>query len=200
MGSIKMDNFINVLRDNNISLFTVNDISKIFSSGKSNIKLSLKRFKDKGIISSLTKNKYLFELAIERPSEYKMANFIYAPSYISLETAMSLNGIVDQFPYSITSVTCRKSKDVLYKGLTFSFTHINRGLFLDYQKQNDYLIAGDWKAIFDYFYLAFKNSRSKNNLNLINLKPDQKKKLISYTQKMEMKSKKKFVSFVKNNL
>lgn len=200
MTSIRMDNFIKVLREKNISLFTVDDIYKIFGSGKQNIKLSLKQFKNKGIISRLTRNRYLFELATEMPSQYKMANFIYNPSYISLETAMSLNGTIDQFPYSITSITNRRSKKITYKELSFNFTHIKSSLFTDYQKQNDYLIASEYKAIFDYFYLAYKNSRSKNNLDLINLKPQRIKELISYVQKMKMENKNKFISFIKNNL
>ena len=102
MTSIKIDNFIKVFREKNISLFTFDDVYKIFDSGKPNIKLSLRQFKKKGIISRLTRNRYLFELASEMPSQYKMANFIYGPSYISLETAMSLSGVIDQFPYSNT--------------------------------------------------------------------------------------------------
>lgn len=199
MDSIRIENFIKVLKEKNISLFTLDDVSKFFNVSLPNLKKSLGRFINKGIVSRLAKNRYLFQLATEPPSQYKMANFIYQPSYISLETAMSLNGTIDQFPYSITSVTCRKSKEIVYKDLVFNFTHVNKDLFIDYQKQNDYLIASDQKAIFDYFYLVFKNSRSKNNLGLINLDKNGIKKLIRYIKCQKMKNKHKFISYVKNN-
>lgn len=199
MDSIKIENFIKVLKEKNVSLFTLDDISKLFNVGLPNLKISLGRFRRKGIVSRLAKNRYLFELATEVPSQYKIANFIYQPSYISLETAMSLNGTIDQFPYSITSVTYRKSKEIVYKDLVFNFTRVNKDLFTDYQKQDDYLIASNQKAIFDYFYLAFKNSRSKSNLGLINLDEKGIKKLIRYIKDQKMKNKSKFISYIKNN-
>lgn len=199
MDSIKIDNFIRVLKEKNISLFTLDDISKLFNVSEPNLKQALRRFKDKGIVSNLVKNRYLFELASEMSSQYKIANFLYQPSYISLETAMSLNGTIDQFPYSITSVTPRKSKEITYKGLVFNFTHVNGGLFTDYQKHNDYLIASDQKAIFDYFYLAFKNSRSRDNLGLINLDKKGINNLITYVGKQNMKNKSKFITYINNS-
>ena len=200
MDSIKIDDFINGLRDKSISLFTLGDISKLFEVKEITIKTALKRFQNKGVVSKLARNKYLFELAVESPSQYQIANFICQPSYISLETAMSLRGIIDQFSYVITSVTSKKSRKVNYKGLIFDYTHINRNIFTDYIKQDNYLIATNQKAVFDYWYLAYKNSRSRNNLGLINIKKEDLKILIEYINKnIEMKNKDKFVSYIKKN-
>ncbi|HOY61332.1 MAG TPA: hypothetical protein PK045_02395 [Candidatus Woesebacteria bacterium] len=200
MDSIKIDDFINGLRDKSISLFTLGDISKLFEVKEITIKTALKRFQNKGVVSKLARNKYLFELAVESPSQYQIANFICQPSYISLETAMSLRGIIDQFSYVITSVTSKKSRKVNYKGLIFDYTHINRNIFTDYIKQDNYLIATNQKAVFDYWYLAYKNSRSRNNLGLINIKKEDLKILIEYINKnIEMKNKDKFISYIKKN-
>ncbi|MDD3999128.1 MAG: hypothetical protein PHR98_03465 [Candidatus Shapirobacteria bacterium] len=200
MDSIKIDDFINGLRDKSISLFTLGDISKLFEVKEITIKTALKRFQNKGVVSKLARNKYLFELAVESPSQYQIANFICQPSYISLETAMSLRGIIDQFSYVITSVTSKKSRKVNYNGLTFDYTHINRNIFTDYIKQDSYLIATNQKAVFDYWYLAYKNSRSRNNLGLINIKKEDLKVLIEYINKnIEMKNKGKFISYIKKN-
>lgn len=200
MDSIKIDDFINGLRDKSISLFTLGDISKLFEVKEITIKTALKRFQNKGVVSKLARNKYLFELAVESPSQYQMANFICQPSYISLETAMSLRGIIDQFSYVITSVTSKKSRKVNYKGLIFDYTHVNRNIFTDYIKQDNYLIATNQKAVFDYWYLAYKNSRSRNNLGLINIKKEDLKVLIEYINKnIEMKNKDKFISYIKKN-
>jgi len=195
-----MDSFINILRDKSISLFTLNDISKLFNVKEITIKSALKRFQKKGIINRLVRGKYIFELTTEKPSQYQIANFICQPSYISLETALSLKGLIDQFSYTITSVTTKKSRSVNYKEMVFSFTHIDRNLFVDYVKQDNYLIAGDQKAIIDYFYLVYKHSRSKNNLSLINLDKKGLINLIKYVnQDIDMKNKDKFISFMKNN-
>jgi len=69
----------------------------------------LERLTKKGIIKRLTKRKYLFTFL--ESDDFQIANFLYTPSYISLESALSFYGIITQFPYQITSITPKKNKN-----------------------------------------------------------------------------------------
>ena len=42
-------------------------------------------------------------------NDFLLANFLYQPSYISLESALSFFGIVTGFAYQITSLTTKKT-------------------------------------------------------------------------------------------
>jgi len=97
------------LRENEISLFTVSDFKKIFGIKKENTAYKIiERLTKKGIFKRLIKRKYLFTFSDY--NDFQIANFLYPPSYISLESALSFYGMITQFPYQITSVTPKKTK------------------------------------------------------------------------------------------
>ena len=199
METITRDKFINIFRNKSISLFTWEDLFKIFNFSSNTAKALLGRLKKKGIISSLTKGKYLFLLAKKPPEDFEIASFIYGPSYISLESALSFYGIIDQFPYQITSVTLRKARNFEVNGKNFVYTHIKKSFFQDYKKENNYLIATPEKAVFDLLYLTYKGGRSKDNLKLLRLEKNnlRKQNFKTYIEKLA-KEDQKFISFCKN--
>jgi len=200
METITKDKFIKIFQDKSISLFTLDDILKIFEIRSNTAKSLLKRLKKRNIISSLTKGKYQFLMARKIPEDFLVANFLYSPSYVSLESALSYYGIIDQFPYQITSVTFKKNKTIETENKKFSFNHIKENLFTDYKKtQEGYLIASLQKAVFDLIYLVYKGGRAKSILDLLNLDRGELKKenLKDYFNNLA-KNDSKFFSFCKN--
>jgi len=200
MDTITKDKFVNLLRDKSIALFTIGDLFKIFDLSLNTTSALLGRLKKNRIVRSLVKGKYLFLLAKNPPEDFGIANFIYSPSYISLESALSFYGIIDQFPYQITSVTIKKTKTIEIENKKFSYNHIKEPLFTDYEKtQEGYLIASPQKAVFDLVYLVYKGGRSKSILDLLNLDRNDlgKENLKDYFNNLS-KNDSKFLSFCKN--
>lgn len=168
MESITKDKFIGTLKEKGITLFTFEDLYKLLDiSSGSALKALLSRLKKAQIIESLARGKYCFNFATISPSDFSIANFICSPSYVSLESALSFYGLINQFPYQITSVTPGKTKAFLSGRKKFSFTHLRPEYYIDYVKKDDFLIATPVKAIFDFVYLVYKGSRSKENLDLL---------------------------------
>ena len=199
MESLKIDKTINILRSKNISLFTYQDLRQLFPSiTLSGLSAAIRRLTKSKTIARIEKGKFQFLLSNHPPHEYKLANFIYQPSYVSLETALSFYGMIDQFTYQITSVTTKKAIIKSYLQKEHAYAHLKPKLFTDYVLQNEYLIASPHKALFDFFYLAFRGFRSRNNLGLIKLNQSQKQKFISYVNKnYHLPS---LHAFIKNNL
>ena len=55
---------------------------------------------------------YLTErLSLKRPSTFELAQFIYGPSYISLESALSYHQMIPEAVYMTTSVTIKRNKE-----------------------------------------------------------------------------------------
>ena len=150
---------IQELREREISLLTVSDFRKIFALKKDNTAYKIiQRLTKKGILKRLIKRKYLFSFG--QTNDFQIANFLYPPSYISLESALSFYGIISQFPYQITSVTPKKTKMIKAGEKEFSYSHLKPELFFGYETKEDFLIALPEKAFFDYLYFATKGLRS----------------------------------------
>jgi predicted transcriptional regulator of viral defense system len=113
----------------------------------------------------LVKNKYQFLYAEKMPSDFSIANFLEPFSYISLESALSFYGLIDQFPYRITSISLKKSRQIKIENKIFIYSKIKKDYFKDFIKIDDFLIAKKEKAVFDYTYFVYKGLRSKTVLD-----------------------------------
>lgn len=200
METITKEKFINALREKSTLLFNWEDIFKIFSLNLISAKALLGRLKQRKIIQQLSRKKYLFLLGKKIPEDFEIANFIYTPSYISLESALSIYGIIDQFSYKITSITLRKTKEFKINDKNYTYHHIKQDFFQDYRKEGGYLIASPEKAVFDYLYLIYKGGRAKSSLSLLRIEENIiKRRILSQRiQKLAHGKDDKFISFCKN--
>lgn len=160
METYNTTEIINVLSRKNISVFSATDFARLFKINRPDtVYKKLDRLIKKKIITRIIKGKYLFGL--NPPDDFTLANFLYQPSYISLESALSFHGIITGFPYAIASVTPRKTKKYLISGKEkeYEYTHLAPKLFWGYEKKEQFLMASPEKAVLDYLYLAFKGLR-----------------------------------------
>ncbi len=65
----------------------------------------------KGYILVLKRGIYMLseEFRVTRCSNYFLANQLYTPSYVSLESALSYYGLIPEAVYATTSVTTKKT-------------------------------------------------------------------------------------------
>jgi len=92
----------------------------------------------------------------EKPSGYLLANHIYGPSYVSLETALEYYGMIPEAVYSFESITSayRKEFDTPY-GI-FRYHHVTERYFpigiriAQASKEQSFLIASPEKALCDH--------------------------------------------------
>ncbi len=190
-GTLNQATIIKKLKQEGISLFTPSDFKKIFQIKKENTAYkSLERLTQKGILKRLIKKKYLFTFS--ESDDFQIANFLYSPSYISLESALSFYGIITQFPYQIASITPKKTKTIKTLGKEFSYSHIKPELFFGFEKKEKFLIAFPEKALFDYLYLCSKGLRGFERDDF-DLKMIDKKKFLFILKKTKQEKLKKFL-------
>jgi predicted transcriptional regulator of viral defense system len=122
------------------------------------------------LIYRLKKNRYivsvkrgLYMLSDEQISDLYVANKIYAPSYVSLEFALSYHGVIPETVYEITSVTTKATRRFETLGKIFSYRKIKKSAYTGYaiQKQNGvgFYIADAEKAFVDANYLRLMNKQ-----------------------------------------
>ena len=112
------------------------------------------RLVEKDILKPLIDGKYV--LINSNPTDFEIANYIYNPSYISLESALSYYGILAQFPYTTTSITTKKSNVYKITAKEYTFSQIKKDFFNGYEMIDGFLIATAEKAVFDLIYFSLK--------------------------------------------
>ncbi len=136
------------------------------------------------LLIQLEKGKYLIAAQENNITTFDIAYFVYSPSYISLETALNYYGILPQFPFSITSVTTRKTKEKEILEFSFEYHHISVDLFAGYEKHNYHLIATKEKALFDYLYFVLKGIKTKNYLDELDITDISERKFRQYIKEL----------------
>ena len=148
-------------------VFSIWDVGKQFPS--MNL-MNLVRWQKKGYISKLRNKWYVFSDTESRENvEWLAANLIYAPSYISLHTALSWYNLIPEMIATTTSVTTLKTNKFSTPLGNFDYHSIKPDIFgFGYVLENmdaltgnsrKIMVATPQKAILDFFYInSFYNS------------------------------------------
>lgn len=101
-----------------------------------------------------------------------VANFLYGPSYVSMEWALSFYGMIPERVYTITSMTLGKNKEYSTPIGDFSYHTLSSKAYsvgIDQKKSADFigsfLIASPEKALADMVFKTCKNM-SKDQLKI----------------------------------
>lgn len=145
--------FKNTLKD--FIVFTQNDIRKYFPEFD---KKNLVNWQKKGYIKRIRNNYYCFsEIQKSEDFLFYVANSIYNPSYVSLESALSFYSIIPEGVYTVTSISTLKTNTFDTDFTRFTYRNVKPNLYfgyrlLNYQNQS-FKIASLEKTILDYLYL-----------------------------------------------
>jgi hypothetical protein len=86
----------------------------------------IKALKAEGLIESIKKGLYIAgpQVKMPRPENTLLANHIYGPSYVSLDTALSYYGLIPERVSEIASMTTKVSTEFHTVAGVFTYTHL----------------------------------------------------------------------------
>lgn len=160
---------------------------------------NLTRWCRKGLLVKLRNQFYAFPEYRQVPdfSRY-VANRMYAPSYISLHSALAFYGMIPEEVVQLTSVTTLKPAKFENLFGTFHYQSVKRVLFFGFetmtmQNGRRLLFATPEKALLDLLYL---NPYYKSESDLVELRLDEdymqnelnKERLMDYLSRMSSKT------------
>lgn len=123
-----------------------------FETSPDVLKLQLHQWVKSGDLIALKKGLYIFsDVQIDK---VEIAKYLYSPSYISLEYALNIYGIIPDVPFSITMVTTKTSRSFNTLFGQFIYHKIKREAFFGFDIAT--LIAEKEKALVDYLYFNTK--------------------------------------------
>ena len=180
MAYLIISKIIKNLNQTGFQIFTTADFAKHFKIPKRKATLFLSRNTHKKYFTRIKKGFYY--LTEYPPSVFNIANIVYQPSYVSLDTALSYYKIIPETIYTITSVTSKHSKSITINNQEYKYHKLNKKLYFGYKLQtinaSNILIAEKEKALLDYIYYIARGNREMNNR--MNLKTIDKSLLIRH--------------------
>jgi len=143
-----------------VDIFT-NDALEIALGGTSNSRHSaVKRAVQTGDIIRLQRGFYALGDKHQRKdlNLFQIAQMLYGPSYVSLESALAHHGWIPEAVYTVTSVSEKRSKEIKTPLGDFSYSRIpSRKFFAGVSRveseNGSFLIATPWRALVDYVYV-----------------------------------------------
>jgi len=145
--------------------FTNQDVVTLFPESDDERYALVKRAIANGEIIHLRRGLYCLAQKYRKKSInlYALAQHIYGPSYISLESALRWHGWIPEAVYTLTSVSLGKSKEFQTPLGVFSYTRVPQEVFyagVDRLKEEGgdaFLMAMPLKAMADYVYVKRKD-------------------------------------------
>ncbi|MBI4972635.1 MAG: hypothetical protein HZC16_02320 [Candidatus Omnitrophica bacterium] len=158
---------ISALKKNRVSLFSLSDIKNLFPDEKpKTLKNNLVNWVAKGRLLKLRKDLYeVVEPGMDsRAPDLYIANRLYAPSYVSLETALSIYSVIPDIASGVTSVTTRPTRTFKNKYGLFLYRTCQKRAFTGYKlmlyEGVKVYVADIEKALVDFLYYRLRDGYS----------------------------------------
>lgn len=189
------------------TIFSKSDVEKYYPDFN---KMNFITWQKKNYISKLRNGKYRFDKKITNETElFYIANKIYTPSYISLETALNYYGLIPEAVFSIQSVSTLKTQSFENIQGLFNYSNIKSNYFFGYRlistENYTFKIADIEKTLLDFLYLrnSIKTIEDVEGLRLNKIILKEKisiPKLDQYTTYMNSKLLHKKITLLKSCL
>ena len=167
---MKAKDFMRVLNDNNLKVFTLNDAVKIIRKPSNYVSLFLSKIDS---IKHLERGKYY----VEGTDPAEIASNVIHPSYISLVYALAYYKSITQIPVAIDIMALRQHKPLRIEDFSIRFIKLKRSRFFGYRNDGGVFIADPEKAIVDclafnvdFFYVSESFINMKDRLDMSKLK------------------------------
>jgi predicted transcriptional regulator of viral defense system len=142
-----------ILQKSGRDIFSLIDLKKLLRIRSDNTAyVQTNRLTKEGFLDRIAKGVYC--LKDKKPADFEIANFLYKPSYVSLESALAYYGILIQVPQVITSVTLKRAKKIRAVNKEFIYFHLDQRYYSDYIKEQHFIIATPEKALIDTIFFA----------------------------------------------
>ncbi|MDO8430481.1 MAG: hypothetical protein Q7S72_00615 [Candidatus Taylorbacteria bacterium] len=146
-------------------------------------KIQLSRWLKMGYIHRIKRSFYIFADSEDLLDPRTISFFLYEPSYISLESALSYYGFIPEMVPVTTCLSTRTTRTFINRYGKFMYRHITPDLFWGYviidTIAGKYLLAEPEKALLDYVYFNQKRLRNADDIHELRINEFEFKKVIS---------------------
>ncbi len=160
---MKYGNFLTTIRKNKLYIFTADELIKYFpDSAPKTIQNQIQLWTEKGLLFRLKRGLYKIQFPEGGPDlpDLYIANRLYEPSYVSLETALSFYNLIPGVAAGVTSVTTRQTKLFRNRFGSFRYSSCKNDAYCGYRimayEGFKIYIAEREKALADFVYFKHR--------------------------------------------
>lgn len=153
-----------ILRRRRQVIYTITDLQALMSGTSDGRKAVIKRAIADGTLIHIKRGLYYAnpEITHKKPHGFDVAQLIYGPSSISLESALSYHNLIPEAVYTTTSVTIKRSKLFRtplghYEFQKVPLSHFFLGVERIAYDDTVFLMATPWRAMTDFVYCRKRN-------------------------------------------
>lgn len=150
---MQIEDWVKILQDGK-PFYTLSDLARLSGQEIPSAKVLVHRLAKKGLLIPVRRE--LYANSFNPPTLEERACTKYPPCYLSGETVLFKEGILDQAPFDLTLVTLNKSKRVKTASGHWDYQHVKPELFFGYKKSGQAFFATPEKALCDYVYLKLQ--------------------------------------------
>lgn len=180
---LKPHQVVRTLKEKKLNIFTPLEFQRIFGVSRHASQWFIKSHTKDELFIKLRNGLYM--LADYPAPYYLIANRLYAPSYISFDTALSFHGLIPETIYAVTSATTKGTREFTVQNVLFEYHKLKKQTYTGY-KPIKYLdatcfMADPEKALADYLYFVALDQRGLHYERL-DLGKIKKEKLMQYVR------------------
>lgn len=117
----------------------------------------VKRLLAQGTLLRIRRGLYCLADNAAKLHPFEVAQYIYAPSYISFESALAYHKLIPEAVYAITSACTKRSKEFhtplgLFSYLRLPIENFYTEVDLITENNHQFMMAKPWKAICDFIF------------------------------------------------
>lgn len=139
------------------------DLARLLGKAKNACYLFIKRALRSGLLIRLRRGLYIIanKVKMQPLDEFELALFMYGPSFVSLESALSHHGWIPEAVYVVTSVSAKRAREFKTPICTFMYVRVPSNCFYTgvdriETKTGAIFVASPWRAIADLMYTRRK--------------------------------------------
>lgn len=176
------------LKNSGLLIFTTHQFKRATGLSWTGARKFLLRYTRHGLFWQLKRG--LYTLRESGVPLWLVANRLYAPSYISLDSALSYYGLIPETVYAVTSITPKTTREFMACETLFVYRSIQAKTYQGYHpiilEGQTILIAEPEKALADTLYFVHLGKKELNER--LSIRKINKAKLHTYLKLFERKN------------
>lgn len=168
-------------RHADLRVIHLNHLELLTGMNRHALRVNLSRLTTRRILRRICRGYYANPFSA--PDLEEISSRIYAPSYVSLESALHRHGVLAQAPQVLTCATTRLPKTARTSFGTILYHQIKKACFFGFAPEGQWLLAEPEKALADFLYLN-RGTDVRSVLSELDLSAIRRKRLESHARRL----------------
>lgn len=140
---------IDAVSSRDVVVFEPTDVERFLNTSARNVYRILDGMNEKGLVTRLSRGKYVLTETYDRLDSYAIASHIESASYIGFFSALHFHGLTEQVPRTILVASTTQRRSLRVQGQAVRFVRIKPAVFFGYDRYGEAVVSDPEKTLLD---------------------------------------------------